>query len=39
MFEEITATMKPEEAIKEISSLQVKHNSEIQKLQENLKLI
>ena len=39
MYPETTATMRPEEAIKEISSLQVKHNSEIQKLQENLKMM
>ena len=39
MSEGTKTTMKPEEAIVEISSLQVKHNLEIQKLQENLKAI
>ena len=39
MTEETTVTMKPEEAIIEIHTIQIKHNQEIKSLQEDLKSI
>ena len=39
MTDETKAIMKPEEAIIEMRSLQVKHNKDIKQLQEELKLI